>query len=42
VQFFIDNALLIAVAFLDGGMLCGRCCAPRAGGPSLTTLQATN
>jgi rhodanese-related sulfurtransferase len=41
VQFFIDNALLIAVAFLSGGMLLWPLLRSRAGGPSLTTLQAT-
>ena len=40
-QFILDNILLIAVAFVSGGMLSGRCCAIALGGPSLTTLQAT-
>ena len=40
-QFFIDNALLIAVAFLSGGMLLWPLIRSRAGGPALTTLQAT-
>jgi len=41
VQFFIDNALLIAVAFVSGGMLLWPLIRARAGGPALTTLQAT-
>lgn len=41
VQFFIDNALLIAVAFLSGGMLLWPLLRSRAAGPALTTLQAT-
>ncbi len=40
-QFFIDNALLIAVAFLSGGMLLWPLIRSRASGPALTTLQAT-
>ena len=40
-QFFIDNALLIAVAFVSGGMLLWPLIRARAGGPALTTLQAT-
>lgn len=40
-QFFIDNALLIAVAFVSGGMLLWPLLRARAGGPALTTLQAT-
>ncbi len=40
-QFFIDNALLIAVAFFSGGMLLWSLLRARAGGPALTTLQAT-
>ena len=40
-QFFIDNILLIAVAFISGGMLLWPLLRNRAGGPSLTTLQAT-
>lgn len=40
-QFFIDNALLIAVAFLSGAMLLWPLLRARAGGPALTTLQAT-
>jgi rhodanese-related sulfurtransferase len=41
VQFFIDNALLIAVAFISGGMLLWPLLRARAAGPALTTLQAT-
>jgi rhodanese-related sulfurtransferase len=41
VQFFIDNALLIAVAFVSGGMLLWPLLRSRAAGPALTTLQAT-
>jgi rhodanese-related sulfurtransferase len=41
VQFFIDNALLIAVAFLSGAMLLWPLMRARASGPALTTLQAT-
>ncbi len=40
-QFFIDNALLIAVAFVSGGMLLWPLLRMRASGPALTTLQAT-
>lgn len=40
-QFFIDNFLLIAVAFVSGGMLVWPLIKARAGGPSLSTLQAT-
>ena len=40
-QFFIDNALLIAVAFMSGGMLLWPLFRARAAGPALTTLQAT-
>ena len=40
-QFFIDNALLIAVAFVSGAMLLWPLIRSRAGGPALTTLQAT-
>ncbi len=40
-QFIIDNILLIAVAFVSGGMLVWPLLRNRAGGPSLTTLQAT-
>lgn len=40
-QFFIDNALLIAVAFVSGGLLLWPLMRARAGGPTLSTLQAT-
>ncbi len=40
-QIFIDNALLILVAFVSGGMLLWPLLRSRAGGPALTTLQAT-
>lgn len=40
-QFFIDNAMLIAVAFISGGMLLWPLLRQRAAGPALTTLQAT-
>ena len=40
-QFFIDNALLFAVAFVSGGMLLWPLLRSRAAGPALTTLQAT-
>lgn len=40
-QFFIDNALLIAVAFVSGAMLLWPLIRSRAAGPALTTLQAT-
>jgi rhodanese-related sulfurtransferase len=41
VQFFIDNIFLIAIAFISGAMLVWPLIRNRAGGPSLTTLQAT-
>jgi len=41
VQFFIDNALLIVVAFVSGGMLLWPLMRARAAGPALSTLQAT-
>jgi rhodanese-related sulfurtransferase len=41
VQFFIDNVFLIAIAFISGGMLIWPLVRGRAGGPSLSTLQAT-
>jgi len=41
VQFFIDNIALIAVAFVSGAMLLWPMVRGRAGGPTLTTLQAT-
>jgi rhodanese-related sulfurtransferase len=40
-QFFIDNALLIAVAFASGAMLLWPLLRARAAGPALNTLQAT-
>ena len=40
-QFFIDNALLIAVAFVSGGMLLWPLLRSRAAGPAVSTLQAT-
>ena len=40
-QFFIDNALLIVVAFASGAMLLWPLLRSRAAGPALTTLQAT-
>ena len=41
VQFFIDNLLLIAVAFVSGAMLVWPFVRARASGPALSTLQAT-
>jgi rhodanese-related sulfurtransferase len=41
VQFFLDNIFLIAVAFVSGAMLMWPLVKNRAGGASLTTLQAT-
>ena len=41
VQFLIDNIILIAVAFVSGAMLIFPMVRQRAGGPVLTTLQAT-
>jgi rhodanese-related sulfurtransferase len=41
VQFFIDNVFLIAIAFISGAMLVWPLIRNRAGGPSLTTLEAT-
>jgi len=41
VQFFIDNIVLIAVAFVSGAMLVWPLIRGRASGPTLTTLQAT-
>jgi rhodanese-related sulfurtransferase len=41
VQFFIDNVFLIAIAFVSGAMLVWPLVRNRAGGPTLTTLQAT-
>lgn len=40
-QFFIDNFLLIAVAFVSGGMLVWPLIKSRASGPALSTVQAT-
>jgi rhodanese-related sulfurtransferase len=41
VQFFIDNAFLILVAFLSGGMLVWPLIRARTEGPALSTVQAT-
>jgi rhodanese-related sulfurtransferase len=41
VQFLIDNAFLIAIAFISGGMLVWPLIRSRAAGPALSTLQAT-
>jgi rhodanese-related sulfurtransferase len=41
VQFFIDNIFLIAVAFISGAMLVWPLVRSRAGGPALSTLDAT-
>ncbi len=40
-QFLLDNIILIAVAFVSGAMLIWPLVRQRAGGPVLTTLQAT-
>lgn len=40
-QFLTDNLLLIAIAFVSGGMLLWPLIRGRAAGPSLNTLQAT-
>mgnify|MGYP002352878435 CR=1 FL=1 len=40
-QFLTDNLLLIAIALISGGMLLWPMVRNRAGGPALTTLQAT-
>lgn len=40
-QFFIDNILLIGVAFISGAMLVWPLVRGKASGPSLSTLQAT-
>jgi len=40
-QFLLDNYLLLAVAILSGGMLAWPLLRDRAGGPALSTLQAT-
>ncbi|MFN7570055.1 MAG: rhodanese-like domain-containing protein [Betaproteobacteria bacterium] len=41
VQFFTDNLLLIAVAFVSGALLIWPLLRNRAAGPSLSTLEAT-
>jgi rhodanese-related sulfurtransferase len=41
VQFILDNVFLIAIALISGGMLLWPLVKGRAGGPSLSTLQAT-
>jgi rhodanese-related sulfurtransferase len=41
VQFILDNIFLIAIALISGGMLLWPLVKGRAGGPSLSTLQAT-
>jgi rhodanese-related sulfurtransferase len=41
VQFFVDNLLLIAVAFVSGAMLVWPLVRSRASGTALTTMQAT-
>jgi rhodanese-related sulfurtransferase len=41
VKFLIDNVFLIAIAFLSGAMLMWPFIRSRAGGPALTTLEAT-
>ncbi len=40
-QFFLDNIILIAVAFVSGAMLIWPAVRGRASGPTLSTLQAT-
>ena len=40
-QFILDNVFLIAIALISGGMLLWPLVKGRAGGPSLSTLQAT-
>ncbi len=40
-QFFTENIFLIAIAFLSGAMLVWPLIRSRAGGPALSTLQAT-
>lgn len=40
-QFFTENIFLIAIAFISGGMLVWPLVRSRAGGPALSTLQAT-
>jgi rhodanese-related sulfurtransferase len=41
VQFFTDNILLIAIAFVSGALLIWPLLRNRAAGPSLSTLEAT-
>jgi rhodanese-related sulfurtransferase len=41
VQFFLDNILLIGVAFVSGAMLVWPLVRGKASGPTLSTLQAT-
>jgi rhodanese-related sulfurtransferase len=41
VQFFIDNILLIGIAFVSGAALLWPLLRSRAAGPSLSTLEAT-
>jgi rhodanese-related sulfurtransferase len=41
VQFVVDNAYLIAIAFISGAMLMWPFFRGRAAGPSLSTLQVT-
>jgi rhodanese-related sulfurtransferase len=41
VQFLTDNILLIAIAFISGGMLVWPLVKSRASGPALSTLQVT-
>jgi rhodanese-related sulfurtransferase len=41
VQFFIDNILLIGIAFVSGAMLVWPLVKNRTSGPALTTMQAT-
>lgn len=40
-QFFVDNILLIAIAFVSGAMLLWPLIRNRAAGPAVTTLEAT-
>jgi rhodanese-related sulfurtransferase len=41
VQFFTENIFLIAIAFASGAMLLWPMLRARAGGPTVTTLEAT-
>lgn len=41
IQFLTENILLIAIAFISGGMLLWPLIRGRAAGPSVNTLQAT-